>query len=464
MVDLEVSLDTELSRAAWIITGYLLAYTVSMAFMGRLSDLVGRRRVYLVGLVIFIAGSVLAASAPTLNWLIGGRVVQALGAGALVPVSMALVGDLFPPERRAPALGLIGAVDTAGWMLGHLYGGVLMRLFDDWRLLFWINVPLGMLALIVTGWSLRRVPQPRVAATFDWPGALLITGTLVALNVGLAAGSELGVTDFYGERMGPPSYAVPLVLLALVLLGAFVWVERRARYPLLDLKLFRNRTVAAACLVNGLAGFALAIAIANVPLFINTRLVLLHPTDADILRIGAWQSGWVLSALTLTMALVAVPGGWLASRIGEWRPTVVGLGLALAGYILMSTWTADTGYPAMVMQLILAGLGLGLVIAPVATLVINQADLEQRGSAAALVIMLRLVGMTLGVATMVVWGVQRQNQLRLAGATDPLAVSDPAAFLLDVATQVISETFLFGALACFLGLVLSITTARGQDK
>jgi EmrB/QacA subfamily drug resistance transporter len=460
MVDLNVSIDTDLNHAAWVITGYLLAYTISMTFMGRLSDLLGRRATYLLCLLIFIVGSGAAAAAPTLNALIAGRIVQALGAGAMVPISMALVGDLFPPERRAPALGFIGAVDTAGWMLGHLYGGVLMRAFDDWRLLFWLNIPMGIVALGLTWWALRRVPQTRAGGSFDWAGALLITGSLIALNIGLAAGGEMGATNFYGERIGPPPYALPLVIGALLLLGAFVWVERRARDPLLDLGLFRHRAVAAACVVNTLVGFALALALANVPLFINTRLALFNMTDPDILRIGAWDSGWILSALTLTMALAAVPGGWLARRFRERLPTVAGLLPALVGYLLLSTWQADTGYPVMVAELILVGIGLGLVISPVATSVINTADDDHRGSAAALVIILRLVGMTLGVAVLTLWGVQRQEVLRAAGATDPLAAGDPALFLVNVAAQVVGETFLFGALACLSALLVALLMAR----
>uniref|UniRef100_UPI002ACEFC87 MFS transporter n=1 Tax=Chloroflexus sp. TaxID=1904827 RepID=UPI002ACEFC87 len=158
MIDLRLSLDTELNRASWAVSGYLLAYTVSMTFMGRLSDLLGRRTVYLICLIIFLIGSAWVAAAPNLTMLIIGRVVQALGAGAMVPVSMALVGDLFPPGQRAAALGLIGAVDTAGWMVGHLYGGVLMRIFDDWRLLFWLNLPIGLVALALTWYALRQIP------------------------------------------------------------------------------------------------------------------------------------------------------------------------------------------------------------------------------------------------------------------------------------------------------------------
>ena len=160
---------------------------LSMTFMGRLSDLLGRRRVYLASLGVFIVGSAVVAAAPNLEVLVFGRVVQAFGAGAMVPVSMALVSDIFPPLARAAALGFIGAVDTAGWMVGHLYGGVLMRAFDDWRLLFWVNLPLGLAALALTWWALRDVPQRRAPGGFDWVGALLISASLTALNLGLAA-------------------------------------------------------------------------------------------------------------------------------------------------------------------------------------------------------------------------------------------------------------------------------------
>jgi EmrB/QacA subfamily drug resistance transporter len=463
MLDLRISIDTELHRAAWTVSGYLLAYTLSMAFMGRLSDLLGRRWIYLVCLVIFIVGSIIVAAAPTLEIVVFGRVVQALGAGAMVPVGMALMSDIFPPAGRAAALGAIAAVDTAGWMVGHLYGGVLMRFFDDWRLLFWINVPLGVIALALTWLALRDLPTTRIAGRFDWIGTLLICGSLTALNIGLAAGAELGATDFYGERIGPPPYALPLVLLALALLGGFVWWERRAPDPLLDLDLFNVRGVGAACAINTLMGFALALAITNVPLFINTRLALLNPTDPDILRIAAWDAGWMLSALTLTMALAAVPGG----RLTVWNVraiTLIGLGLGLLGFALMSTWSGNVGYLPMGVHLVLAGLGLGLALAPVADTVIAAAPDDRRGSAAALVIALRLIGMTVGVAVLTLWGVQRQDLLRRSGATDPLATSDPARFLLDIAAQVVGETFLFGAGALLIGLMCALVLPGKRGK
>ncbi|HWQ13020.1 MAG TPA: MFS transporter [Roseiflexaceae bacterium] len=463
VLDLQVSIDTELNRAAWVITGYLLAYTVSMTFTGRLSDLYGRRQAYMVCLAVFTLGSAAVAAAPTLASVVAARVAQALGAGALVPIAMALAGDLFPPGRRAAALGIIAAVDTAGWMVGHLYGGALMRLFDNWRLLFWINVPLGVAALALTWLALRSLPIPRAAGSFDWRGALLVSGGLTALNMALSVGAELGQADFYGQRAGPPPYALPLALLALALLAAFVWAERRARYPLLDLGLFRRRGAAAACAINALAGFALALAIANVPLFINTRLALLNPTEPDILRRGAWESGLVLSALTLTMAATAPAGGWLAARTGHRPPALLGIALAAAGYGLLCLWQAGTGYPVMVGGLMVAGAGLGVTLAPAADAVIAAADATHRGAASALVIVLRLTGMTLGVSTLTLWGVRRQDALRRAAADNPQALSDPAGFLLDVAARVVAETFLFAVAALLLALALSLLL-RGRGE
>jgi MFS family permease len=241
-----------------------------------------------------------------------------------------------------------------------------------------------------------------------------------------------------------------------------VWAERRERYPLLDLGLFRERAAAAACLINALMGFALALAIASVPLFINTRLSLLNLDDPDILRRGAWDSGWVLSAFTLSMAVFSAPGGWLAARFRERLPALIGLAIAFGGYMLLHSWNATTGYPEMAAGLILAGMGLGLAISPVTTTVVNAADAGRRGSASALVITLRLVGMTLGVSALTLWGVQRQDALRRAGAADPLAASDPSLFLINVAAQVVDELFLFAAAACLLALLASLAL-RGRQ-
>jgi MFS family permease len=279
--ELKIPVQTGLDDAAWVVSGYLLAYAVSMTFMGRVSDLLGRRRVFLICLGIFFVGSwwVAASDGAPATWmtrlvrlitgdrpdrslmalyaLIAGRVVQAFGAGAIVPVSMALVGDLFPPERRAAPLGLIGAVDTAGWVLGHLYGGVMVQYFP-WQYLFWINLPIIALAFAAMWWSLRGAPQTLAPGGLDWPGAALISFSLIGLNLGLAANENTASASLSDVPRSPP-YAAPMLIGAALALALFLWAERRAPAPLLNLGRFRDRNVSAASFTNLLVGFCLMV-------------------------------------------------------------------------------------------------------------------------------------------------------------------------------------------------------------
>ncbi len=184
LIDLEIPFQSGMDNAAWIVTGYLLAYSVSMTFMGRLSDIHGRRKVYLAALVIFGIGSYLAAVAhlwptrlalrayylvasgrPDINFLslyilIGARMIQAFGAGTMVPVGMAMVGDLYPEGKRARPLGVIAAVDTAGWVVGHLYGGIIVR-FWSWQTIFWLNLPIVLVAWILIRFLLQESKPDR---------------------------------------------------------------------------------------------------------------------------------------------------------------------------------------------------------------------------------------------------------------------------------------------------------------
>lgn len=503
---LNIPVDTNLGSAAWAVTGYLLAYTVSMTVMGRVSDLIGRRGVYLVCLGIFIAGSWFVATAhefptdflnqfarqvlrqrPDLNQLtltaiIIGRVVQALGAGAMVPVSMALVADLFPPERRAQPVGIIGAVDTLGWVLGHLYGGVMVNYFNqngdqiaqmlkqigldwpapDWHTLFYINVPVGLLALLLTWWALRGVGHPKAKGRFDLIGALLASLALIGLNVGLGGNTDItgstSLNNLSGQQSGLPGYALPLLIGALVAFGVFVFVESRRRYPLIDLHLFRKRNVSAAASTNLLVGFCLMLGLVSVPLFVNLRA---ENTTAEAIARAAEKAGILLSGLTIPMAIAAIPGGWLANRIGYRATTGLGLVIAVIGFALAGlTWRADTPDLLMASQMVLVGIGLGLTISPIGTAVINDANDSQRGVASALVIILRLVGMTVAISSLTAFALSRVSYLtNLAASQFPSNLTAEQMQQRAVAAyfasgiQVIDEVLLLGAIVCLVALL-----------
>jgi MFS family permease len=502
---LNIPVDTNLGAAAWAVTGYLLAYTVSMAVMGRVSDLIGRRGVYLVCLGIFIFGSWWVATAHelptvlfnqfarqvlhdrpdinqlTLTAIIVGRVIQALGAGAMVPVSMALVADLFPPERRAQPIGLVGAIDTLGWVLGHLYGGLMVNLFNqhgdaigqwlkqfgldwpapDWHTLFYLNVPIGLVALVLTGWALRGVEHPVGRGKFDYLGAILASLALVGLNIGLGGKTDISSSKSLNALGSQTDSSLPqlLVLLAsLICFVAFLVVEWRRPDPLIDLRLFRKRNVSAASATNLLVGFCLMLGLVSVPLLVNLRAD--NPT-AEALAGAAARSGILLSALTIPMALAAIPGGWLANRVGYRATTVTGMILAMLGFLMAGlTWHADTPEWLMAAHMVLAGAGLGLTISPIGTAVINDVDESQRGVSSALVIILRLIGMTIAISSLTTYALSRvaylmevaRNQFAPTLSAEQIQQQSVAAYFAS-GIRAIDEMLLIGAVVCLISLI-----------
>jgi MFS family permease len=483
VVKLQLPLQTSLDEAAWVVSGYLLAYAISMTFMGRVSDLIGRRKVYAACLLIFIAGSILVATADqaptnllyslyrrlgqrpdpssvTLLAIIIGRVVQALGAGALVPVSLALVGDLFPPGRRAQPLGVIGAVDTLGWVLGHLYGGILVQ-FLPWQALFWINVPVTLAALALVWWGLRNVIEHRASGRFDFLGSALIVGSLICLNLGLGANIEVSGTasSFQDVNQMPPS-AGYLILAAAVLLVGFVLVEARARDPLINLKLFRQRNLSAGAFINLIIGFCLMIGLVSVPILVNVRT-----ESASKLQQAALQVGFLLSTLTVPMALAAIPGGWLSQRYGTRVTTLLGLGLALAGFgLIWRTWYLEIPDLIIGLEMALVGIGIGLTFSPISESVINSAGEDERGVASALVIILRLIGMTVSVSSLTTLSLHRVEQLailQLGSVADPLQYADTYAH---ITVQVLAELGLVGAALCGIALVTAFLLRKPTSE
>lgn len=473
IIDLEIPLQTGLDDAAWILSAYLLAYTISLTFMGRVSDLIGRRGVYAACLLIFIAGSVLVATAhqgPTdllygiyrrlgerpdisyvnLQAIIFGRVIQALGAGALVPVSLALVGDLFPPARRAQPMGLIGAIDTLGWVLGHLYGGVFVQ-FMPWQGLFWINVPVTLFALVMTLWALRGVPQYRAKGRFDFLGAAFIIGALTCLNIGLGANIDISsTTASFQELSQLPSYAGPLLVAAGFFFLAFILVESRVRDPLIKLRMFRKRNIAAGSLTNLFVGYCLFIGLVTVPILVNVR-----QEDATTLTRAALQVGLLLSALTVPMAIAAVPGGWLSDRIGYNKTTLAGLGISSIGFLLIwQTWHLEIDDLVIVVEMALVGIGVGLTFSPISASVINAASDEERGVASALVLILRLIGMTISVSSLTTLSLHRVTSLAAAelgeAAVDTVQYASTYA---RITVEVLAELGLLGAALCLVAII-----------
>jgi len=477
--DLGIVLPDGLDDAAWIVNAYLIAFVATMPLAGKLSDVIGRRLTFVAALALFAVGSAIIPSADSFGPFLVGRVLTAIGGGALVPVGMAVVGDVYAEGARARALGTLGAIETLGWVWGPIYGAVLVR-YLTWQWQFWLNVPLAA-AGMVAGWLVlapgRSAPPPagrpgraavdgvgaEASATgsgrrTDWLGAVALVVGLVAVNVALLGRAQIqsvtGLDQLTGSGGvgGPWLYAVAALAFAL-----FVVRERRSADPIVNASLFRGRNLRAAMAVNFLIGGALVIAMVQVPLWINV-------VELDTGR-SAVRAAQVLTGLTAAMAVASYAGGHLTARWWYRPPILAGLVAGLAGFAVMGTvWDTATPYVAMAATLALVGAGLGLVIAPTSAAVVDHAPPDQRGAAAGLVMLFRLMGLSVGLSSLTAWGLHRFNELRrgltLPPLTDPgfrAAVEEAQA---SITTAAIGEMFAATTVVMAVALAVALTMRR----
>jgi MFS family permease len=491
---------TQLDHAAWIISAYLLGFIIAMPLMGRVSDIYGRRRIFLLCLGIFGIGSMLCGLAPTLGqsmdlsflsslgvdvsspgliFLIAARFIQAIGGGAVVPVAMAIVSDFYGKERLALALGTIGAVTEAGGVMGPLYGALIVQHLG-WTYIFYLNAPI-VLALMVGAWFL--IPKgKRLHEGIDWFGAILLGLMLTCLSLGLAhQGTELGPTTV--NSTSPQNNPVSLIL-ALVFLLAFIAVEliprwrvprlslsrrfpffhvmlvQEKRWPVVDLSLFKRLPFSASSLVSLLVGAALIIAMADIPLFVDTVLSR-QINEADIPLV----SGLALLRLTAMIPVGALLGGWLSSRISCRFTGVLGLLFVATGFYLMSRWPMNVNWTQITISTMTTGLGFGLVIAPISTTAIKAVRATQAGMGAAVVTSLRMVGMMLGLAALTSWALAYFKQLASQFPSLPLTATadqfakwskDYANHLIISAHSVYSAVFFTTMILCLIAIIPAI--------
>ncbi len=459
--DLGLVLPDGLDDAAWIVNAYLIAFIAVMPIAGRISDVVGRRRTFMAAYGIFMIGTIWIPLADTLGELLIGRVLSAIGGGAMVPVALAVVGDVYAEDKRARALGTLGAIETLGWVWGPLYGAMLVRFFS-WRLQFWLNVPLAIVGAAAVWWALAEHDRPDRELRIDWFGAGLLTTALVSLNVALLGSAEVQSVQGLDELTGNNGTDLrSLYLLALVAVIAFVIQQRMRRRagrdPLIDGRLFRGRNVRVALIVNFVVGAGLAIAMVDVPLFINA-------VEVDLER-SAVIAGWILSAMTAAMALMSYVGGRVTERTWYGPPILLGLVAATAAYALMGfTWGGSTPYPLLAAQLALLGAGIGLTIAPTTSAVVDHAVPDARGSAAGVVMVVRMIGLSVGLSALTAWGLARFNDLRGDLELPPLTDPDFPAALAEaterLTAQSIADTFLASGVALAAALAVCIALLR----
>jgi EmrB/QacA subfamily drug resistance transporter len=350
-----------------------------MPLWGRLSDLFGRRAIYLTGLLIFLAGSALSGMAQSMEQLIAFRMLQGLGAGSLMTIGMTIVGDLFALERRARMQGLISGVWGVASLVGPLVGGLLTD-HVSWRWVFYINLPFGVVAMVLIAGALGRERGPRRPA-IDYPGlGLFVLGVSALLLAVVEAG--LAPTLLRIAVMAP-------LTVGLGALVAFVQVERRAREPIVPLRLFSNRVVLAAVVTGFLAGMAMFGAISFVPLFMQA-----------VRGASATEAGFALTPFVLGWVALSITGARLVLRIGYRRVVLAGMAFLTLAFVLLTRWSSGLSQGVAMRDMLLAGVGMGLNMAPMLIAVQSAVPRADLGIATSMTQFFRTVGGTLGLSVM----------------------------------------------------------------
>ena len=409
-------------QVQWVVLAYLLAVTTLIVSVGRLADMVGRRRMLLAGLVLFTAASVLCAVAPSLWLLIGARVAQGLGAAAMMALTMAFVGQAVPKERTGRAMGLLGTMSAVGTALGPSLGGLLIGAFG-WRALFAVNLPLGLLAVLLV-WRTLPGDQHGSKAShtrFDVLGTLLLAGSLAAYALAMTLGrGHVGWLN------------VGLLGAALLGLGFFLRVETRTASPLVQLALFRDPG-----LRTGFGTIALVATVVMATLVVGPFFL------SGALGLNAASVGLVMSAGPVVAAVTGVPAGRLVDRFGALPMTMVGLSMMVAGCLGLSLAGANFGVTGYVAPLVVLTSGYALVQAAATTAVMSEVHPEQRGVVSGLLNLSRNLGLITGASAM-------GGVFAVASGASDLGAALPANFA--VGMQV---TFALAAVLTFVALVIA---------
>lgn len=375
-----------ISLYSWVFAIYMLASTTSMPLYGKMADLFGRKKMYLIGLFFFLTGSLLCGLAQTMTELIVYRGIQGLGAGALMPVAFTIIADNYPPEKIGKFQGMFSAVFAVSSVVGPAIGGLIVEQWH-WGWIFFINLPIGIPAFFLLAFSLKET-KGTTKRSIDWIGAVTLSGAIISLLLAMVL---LG----NGQAGGAPSEwqsprTIGLLSASAILLGLFVWLETKAKEPIIPLHLFKLPAIAFGNISGFFVSAALFSAIAYLPLFVQESGIGLSPS----------QAGYLLSPLMLATVVTSNMGGRLMSKVSYRAILLPSLAVMALGFFLLQLIRTDTPTYVIVLDLVVIGLGMGAVYPTLGTAAVRAVDPVHRGVATSSSQFFRSIGGTIGVSVM----------------------------------------------------------------
>jgi EmrB/QacA subfamily drug resistance transporter len=373
-----------LNLYSWVFSIYMLTSTTGVPIFGKLADLYGRRLIYLVGMGLFVVGSALCGLSQNMTELIVFRAIQGIGAGALMPVTMTIIGDIFPPDRRGKMQGLFGAIFGLSSVIGPAVGGFLTDNIS-WHWIFYVNLPFGILSAIVLAFALKE-SKGTEKRPIDWGGAITLSGSIIALLLALVLGGG-------GEGQEAAHYAwsspqiIGLFAACAVLLAVFLWIESKAKEPILPLHLFKLRTISVTNIIGFLMGIGMFGAISYIPLFVQ-----------GVIGASSSNSGYILTPLMLSMIVTSIFAGRIVTKVPFRNILVVSLAIMGIVFYLLSQMDIHTSNGTIVLYMILMGIGMGPLMPTLTIAVQSSVGREMRGVATSSSQFFRSIGGTMGVS------------------------------------------------------------------
>ena len=407
----------------WVVTIFLLTSTVSVPIYGKLSDLYGRKPLLIFGIVLFLLGSALSGLSQEMWQLILFRGIQGIGAGAIFPIALAVIGDLFTPAERGKYQGLFGAVFGIAFLVGPFVGGYLTDHLS-WNWIFYVNLPIGLIALLVIGRLLPNVSGHIKEVRIDYLGVATLVAGLVPVLIGLTIAETGGWAD---------PYVWGWLAAGVVFLVIFVFVERRAVEPIIPLHLFRNRTFSASMVAIFFATFGFGAAIIFLPLYFQV-----------VEGASATESGYRLLPFLVGLIFSSIVSGQIVSRTGRYKPILlIGLTVLVVGMALMTQLRFDTSDLSLGLWMFVSGLGVGPTFAVFTIVVQNSVAFHELGTATSDLTLFRQIGTTVGITMAFTlfrnnlsWGLLHDEIVRAGAPAAVVPATAPAGFDLGALTSV----------------------------